>query len=238
MKHFPLFVLCFLSLSGLHAKDITDTGNNCMGKAPFQQKEQKASDTSAAESTITLLVNMANNSLTSWNNQITFQSITLTAFSVILTGIGIFAASKIKRLEKRYLRFEKNEESQRQKNEIMANYIGRLNDLLLKVSMEINNGNAGTLLNSEQDDSMNNVYVGYYLIRLSVINVPIKKGQGEEKQKALQEIEQATYQIVEKGGLEDLKVLQEMAEFETNKIKKKMLKKAAKELQDRLINHV
>ena len=42
MKRFSLFVLCFLSLSGLHAKDITDTGNNCMGKAPFQQKEQNA----------------------------------------------------------------------------------------------------------------------------------------------------------------------------------------------------
>ena len=238
MKRFLLFVLCFLSLSGLHAKVITDTGNNCMGKAPSQQKEQKASDTSATESTITLLVNMANNALTSWNNQIAVQSIILTAFSMILTGVGIFAASKIKRLEKRYLRFEKNEESQRQKNEIMATYIGRLNDLLLKVSMAINNGNAGTLLNSEQDDSMNNVYVGYYLIKLSVINVPIKKGQGKEKQKALEEIEQATFQIVEKGDLEDLKVLQEMAEFETNKVKKKMLKKAAKELQDRLINHV
>lgn len=209
-----------------------------MGKAPSQQKEQKASDTSATESTITLLVNMANNALTSWNNQIAVQSIILTAFSMILTGVGIFAASKIKRLEKRYLRFEKNEESQRQKNEIMATYIGRLNDLLLKVSMAINNGNAGTLLNSEQDDSMNNVYVGYYLIKLSVINVPIKKGQGKEKQKALEEIEQATFQIVEKGDLEDLKVLQEMAEFETNKVKKKMLKKAARELQDRLINHV
>lgn len=232
MKRFLLFVLCFLLLSGLHAKDITDTGNNCMGKAPFQQKEQKASDTSAAESTLTLLVNMANNSLTSWNNQITLQSIMLTVFSMILTGLGIFGASKIKQLERRYMRFEKNEELQRQKNEIMANYVDRINKLLLKMSVELKNANPEPLSNNEQDES---VYMGYQLIKLSVTNIPTEKERTEEKQQALTEMQQAIDQIVEKGALDDLKVLQKMADIEINKEKKKKLKDAVEKLQDRLI---
>lgn len=235
MKRLFLCVLCFLSLSGSRAQEISDTYSNHQEEVPSHQKEQKYSDTSDAESKLTLLVNVVNNSLTSWNNQIALQSIVLTVFSIILTGVGIFGATRINRIERRYMRIEKEEDSRRQKNEIMAYYIRRLNELLLKESFDIKNANSEASMNSEQDESIKDVYIGYQLIRLSIINVPVGKKLSEERKQAVMEIEQALNQIIGRGGLDDLKVLQEMAELEINKEKKKMIKKAAKELQDRLL---
>lgn len=235
MKRLLLFVLCFLSLSGLHAKDIPDMGNNHLVKVSSQQNEQDNSDTSDDESKLTLLVNMANNSLTSWNNQITLQSIILTILSIILTGVGIFGASRIKRLERRYKQFERNEESQRQKNQVMEYYIRRLNEFLFKTSFDLMNSNSTASENNAQDETMKNAYIGYQLISLSVKNISNEYLESVEKEKAMNEIQQALDQIVKKGGPDDLIVLQEMAEVEISKEKKKLLKKAAKELQDRLL---
>lgn len=239
MKRVLLFVLCFLPLLGLRAQEIIpDTNSNYLVEEFSNQKKYIDPPTQDTASTLTLLINMANNSLTSCNNQIEQWSLILTILSIFLTGVGVLGVSRIRRLERRYLQFEKNEESQRLKNEILAYYIRRLSDWLYRESFNSINSSTETSMNDEQYESMKDVYIGYQLIRLSVTNIPNENKQAEEKEQAIKEIEQALNQIVGRGGKDDLKALQEMAEFEINKVKKKMLKKAAKELQDRLINHV
>lgn len=237
MKRVLLFVLCFLPLLGLQAQELSDTSSNYLVEEFSNQIEHNDPPTQDTVSTLTLLINMANNSLTSCNNQIEQWSLILTILSIFLTGVGVFGVSRIRRLERRYSRFEKSEESQRQKNEILAYYIRRLSDWLYRESFNSINSSAETAMNDRQYESMKDVYIGYQLIRLSVTIIPNENKRAEETKRAIKEIEQALNQIVGRGGKDDLKALQEMAEFEINKVKKKMLKKAAKELQDRLINH-
>lgn len=235
MKRVLLFVLYFLPLIGMQAQELPDTSSNRLVEEFSKQKEHNDPPIQDTVSTLTLLINMANNSLTSCNNQIEQWSLILTILSVFLTGVGVFGVSRIRRLERRYLQFEKNEELQRQKNEILAYYIRRLSDWLYRESFNSINSSTETSMNDGQYESMKDVYIGYQLIRLSVINIPNENKQAEENEQAIMEIEQALNQIVGRGGKDDLKALQEMAEFEINKIKKKMLKKAANELQNRLI---
>ena len=103
----------------------------------------------------------------------------------------------------------------------MEYYIRRLNEFLFKTSFDLMNSNSTASENNAQDETMKNAYIGYQLISLSVKNISNEYLESEEKEKAMNEIQQALDQIVKKGGPDDLIVLQEMAEVEISKEKKK-----------------
>lgn len=254
MKRFLLFILIILPLTGLYANGNYDLcvvdsieiplrpENNQIAQSDGNLASHKESNTQSPSdviSTLTLVVNSLNNALTSANNQVTVWSLVLTSLTLIIAVVGLFGLVRLKRYEKKYEDIKKHIDDQQEKDKLKDLYMGRINDWMLDVNNQLADNLASSQeYNDAKYQSFKKTYIGYYLTKLSIINIPNENKQSEEKKQSIMEIEQALNQIVERGGKDDLKALQEMAEFEINKVKKKMLKKAAKELQDKLINHV
>lgn len=253
MKRFLLFILIILPLTGLYANGnydlcVSDSidiplrlENNQIAQSDGNLASHKESNTQSPSdviSTLTLVVNSLNNALTSANNQVTVWSLVLTSLTLIIAVIGLFGLVRLKRYEKKFEDIKKQIDDQQEKDKLKDLYMGRINDWMLDVNNQLADNLASSQeYNDSKYQSFKKTYMGYYLTKLSVINIPNDNKQLEEKERAINDIQRAIDQIVEIGSSDDLKALQEMADFEMNKEKKKMLKKAAKELQDRLINH-
>lgn len=253
MKRFLLFILIILPLTGLYANgnydlcvsDSIDISlrleNNQIAQSDDNLASQEESNTQSPSdviSTLTLVVNSLNNAIASTNNQVTVWSLVLTSLTLIIAVVGLFGLVRLKRYEKKYEDIKKQIDDQQEKDKLKDLYMGRINDWMLDVNNQLADNLASSQeYNDAKYQSFKKTYMGYYLTKLSVINIPNENKHSEEKGQAINDIQRAIDQIVEIGSSDDLKALQEMADFEINKEKKKMLKKAAKELQDRLINH-
>lgn len=251
MKRFLLFILIFLPLTGLYANGNYDLcvfdsieiplrpENNQIAQSDGNLASHKESNTQSPSdviSTLTLVVNSLNNALASANNQVTVWSLVLTSLTLIIAVVGLFGLVRLKRYEKKYEDIKKQIDDQQEKDKLKDLYMGRINDWMLDVNLQLADNLASSPdYNDATNEAFKKTYLGYYLTKLSVINIPNENKQAEEKKQAINDIQQALNQIVGRGGKDDLKALQEMADFEINNEKKKMLKKAVKELQDRLI---
>lgn len=251
MKRFLLF---FLLLAGLCANGNNDHCVFNSIKIPFQQESDQIAQSDSCQtslqvnntqsssdviSTLTLVVNSLNNALTSTNNQVTVWSLILSLITLIIAVAGIIGLVRLRKYEKEFGNIKKHLDYQQKKDELRDLYMERINNWMLDVNLQLADSLASSLdYNNDIYKNFKKAYQGYYLTKLSVINIPNDNKQSEEKEQAINDIQRAIDQIVAVGSPDDLKAIQEMAEFETNKVKKKMLKKAAKELQDRLINHV
>lgn len=251
MKRFILFFIFFLLLTGLHANVNHDfcmfdsieiplrPENNQVAQSVCNQTLHKESNTQSSSdviSTLTLVVNSLNNALTSTNNQVTVWSLVLSLITLIIAVIGIIGLVRLKRFDRKFENVKKHLDYQLKKDELKDLYMERINKWMLEMNLQLaDNLTSDSNPNNATSEAFKKTYLGYYLIKLSVTNIPIEKKLSEEKKQAIDDIQRAINQIVERGEGDDLKELQEMAEREINKEKKKMLKKAAKSLQDRLI---
>jgi hypothetical protein len=251
MKRFILFFIFFLLLTGLHANVNHDfcmfdsieiplrPENNQVAQSVCNQTLHKESNTQSSSdviSTLTLVVNSLNNALTSTNNQVTVWSLVLSLITLIIAVIGIIGLVRLNKFDRKFKNIKKHLDYQQKKDELRDLYMERINNWMLEMNLQL----ADNLVSSQDyydatNESFKKSYLGYYLTKLSIINVPIEKELSEEKKQAINDIQKSLDQIVEVGGANDLKALQGIAEFEINKEKKKMIKKAAKKLLDRLI---
>lgn len=251
MKRFLLFILIFLPLTGLYSNGNSDLcvfdsieiplrpENNQIAQSDGNLASHKESNTQSPSdviSTLTLVVNSLNNALTSANNQVTVWSLVLSLITLIIAVIGILGLVRLRKYDQKFEDIKKHLDYQQKKDELRDLYMERINNWMLDVNLQLADNLASSSdYNNDIYENFKKTYQGYYLIKLSVVNIPNENKQSEEKEQSINDIQRAIDQIVEIGSSDDLKALQEMAEFEINKEKKKMLKKAAKELQDRLI---
>lgn len=251
MKRFLLFILIFLPLTGLYSNGNSDLcvfdsieiplrpENNQIAQSDGNLASHKESNTQSPSdviSTLTLVVNSLNNALTSANNQVTVWSLVLSLITLIIAVIGILGLVRLRKYDQKFENIKKHLDYQQKKDELRDLYMERINNWMLDVNLQLADNLASSSdYNNDIYENFKKTYQGYYLIKLSVVNIPNENKQSEEKEQSINDIQRAIDQIVEIGSSDDLKALQEMAEFEINKEKKKMLKKAAKELQDRLI---
>lgn len=253
MKRFLLFILIFLPLTGLYSNGNYDLcvfdsieiplrpENNQIAQSDGNLASHKESNTQSPSdviSTLTLVVNSLNNALTSANNQVTVWSLVLSLITLIIAVIGILGLVRLRKYDQKFEDIKKHLDYQQKKDELRDLYMERINNWMLDVNLQLADNLASSSdYNNDIYENFKKTYQGYYLIKLSVVNIPNENKQSEEKEQSINDIQRAIDQIVEIGSSDDLKALQEMAEFEINKEKKKMLKKAAKELQDRLIKN-
>lgn len=250
MRRFLLLFLAF-SLTELHANGNNDLCLFDSIKIPFPSEsiriaqsdsnqalhdEINAQSPSDVISTLTLVVNSLNNALTSTNNQVTVWSLVLSLITIIIAAVGIIGIVRLRKFDRKFENVKKHLDYQQKKDELKDLYMERINNWMLEMNLQLaDNLTSDSNPNNATSEAFKKTYLGYYLIKLSVTNIPIEKKLSEEKKQAIDDIQRAINQIVERGEGDDLKELQEMAEREINKEKKKMLKKAAKELQDRLL---
>lgn len=248
MRRLLLTIFCFLLLSELHANSVY---NHCLFDSiniPIQQEnnqiiqsvsnqaltnDNNAQSPSDVISTLTLVVNSLNNALTSTNNQVTVWSLVLSLITLIVAVIGVVGHIRLSHYVKKIEDIKKHQVLQQKKDELRDLYMERINNWMLDVNLQLaENITSNIESNSGINETYKKTYLGYYITKLCVTNVPFEK---ELKKQAINNIQQALNQIVEGGGTDDLIALQDMADFEINKEKKKMLKKAVKELQARLL---